>query len=212
MSSTFPSHPHQHISMLLNSYLNFKKEQLPWSHIPFQILPYFLFPSEQNFSKRYLCSSNFFTFINSFSPHSLLSSLQDDFSYLCANEATLLKTNGYYCLTNTMVISLLISSSIQLLSVISQNFFYLNKISSGFLSTLLTTTSQSPFLTPPSLLNVSLILGGQGPFPTYLLSLDNLILSTWRWLWNVYFPADICSWALGLYTPLSFWHLFWQYD
>ena len=42
----------------------------------------------------------------------------------------------------------------------------------------LLTYNLSPFLTPPSLLNISLILGGQGPFPTYLLSLDNLILST----------------------------------
>lgn len=123
MSSAFPSHPHHHISMLLNSYLNFKKEQLPWSHIPFQILPYFLFPSEQNFSKRYLYSSKFFTFINSFLPHSLLSWFQDDFCYLCANEAILVKTDGYDCPTNTMVISLLITSSIQLLSVISQNIF-----------------------------------------------------------------------------------------
>lgn len=85
---------------------------------------------------------------------SLLNSLQYDFCYPRVNETTLVKAND--CVTNTMVISL--SSSIQF-SVISQNFFHLNEISSGFLSTLLTTTSQSPFLTPPSLLNFSLIVG-----------------------------------------------------
>ena len=99
---------------------------------------------------------HFFTFINSFFLRSLLNSLQYDFCYPHVNETTLVKANDCDYVTNTMVISL--SSSIQL-SVISQNFFHLNEISSGFLSTLLTTTSQSPFLTPPSLLNFSLIVG-----------------------------------------------------
>lgn len=114
------------------------------------MLHYFSYPLQSKTNQRVIYTYlHFFTFIYSFFPHSLLSSLQ--------YEVPLVKTNDDDHVASTVDISLIIHLTSQQY-LLKLFFFHLNAIFPGFIFTLLTITSHSPFLTLSSLFNFGLIV------------------------------------------------------